>query len=299
MKKRGSVATPSWLDPDSLPETLHDVLDSRMLRERFRGFLEARLAIESLLFYECIELYEQIEPQRGHLRQKVGKSLVERFVEEESPDWVNISATLREDLTKGDEFTAESFSAAKREVFALMTGNFLDSFRKDLQGTDVETAPKLSVDSHLTQSFYRTHSFEQLAEALGESLHEETGSHPSRPSISGPCTCHETRSISSVLSRRSSYNDICCERRKHFPMKALRRKGKLKIERLAHKLTPSSILRRKKAASRTSTVTSGDASMRTAPNRSRFFSNGCSYNTTREMSIWKEVEQEQELEHQV
>ena len=70
LQKRNTLGSDSCFAAEDLPETLHDVLDNPDQRTEFMAFLKARLANESLLFYESIEMYEQLDNEQR--RQKAG-----------------------------------------------------------------------------------------------------------------------------------------------------------------------------------------------------------------------------------
>lgn len=80
-KKRGTVSSATFIEDESLPETLNDVLHNSELRRDFRSYLRARFADESLFFYENIELYEQIDDHRYDARQKAGKLILNNTLE--------------------------------------------------------------------------------------------------------------------------------------------------------------------------------------------------------------------------
>lgn len=181
-----------YVSREDLPQDLREVLASDDLRSEFMAFLRARLANESLLFYESIELYEKLETQTH--RNRIGRKMVEEFVTSESIYWVNLGFSTREDLTSTVTFEEDTFDTAKSEVFTLMSCNFFESFKRHLAGVkEAETAPSLSY--HLPEA--RSVSFSQLAEALGSEFKR------TETDVTLPCDCDSP-----------SDDHICCDKKK-------------------------------------------------------------------------------------
>lgn len=288
IKQRGTLSSSSVMKSEEIPPTLEVVLDSPELRKKFRHFLQKRLANESLLFYESIELYEQI--QKETIRNKAGKQMVAQFILEHSECWVNIPASVRDDLLETSSFTPETFEIAKKEVYKLMNANFFEYFTKYLQGMEIDSTPKLSFDSSFSPAYYRSMSFEQLADSLGENLLREddsvseksSGKISNQDSRKEPCQCPK---------ENLKEGEHCCEK-----MKVFTRIQKLKYRRFSkirQSLTPTS-LRRKVAK----TLPSSDLKSKTQrKNMFSLFSKRPS--STRSMALWAEVGRDEDLKYQL
>lgn len=280
VEKRNTLGSDSLWSGGDLPETLHDVLDNPDMRKEFMSYLKARLANESLLFYESIELYELIEDDK--LRQKAGKKMVLEFVVEDSIFWVNIPATLRVELTNTTRFEPETFTSAKREVFSLMSGNFLDSFRRHLQGVETESAPKLSFDGSLP-SHWRSLSFEQLADSLGENLmKEEERQENEKFRSQRSLVSSEQFKCSCKKKCASSDGEVCCEKMSMYTrLKALKAK---KMSKLA---TNVGTLKRRMSKNRPPNTQASETKSSTRLAMFKLFKRP---STTKGMRLWKELE---------
>mmetsp|Transcript_6377 Transcript_6377/g.8371 ORF Transcript_6377/g.8371 Transcript_6377/m.8371 type:complete len:244 (+) Transcript_6377:177-908(+) len=110
------------------PTDVAEIFESKRLRRKFKDYLLKKLAIESFLFYESLELYEKLT--KDSWRQRSGTALVEKFVTEGSEYEINLSSTVRKNLAETKNFTRDTFAEAKLEVYNLMSVNFFPKFVK-------------------------------------------------------------------------------------------------------------------------------------------------------------------------
>jgi hypothetical protein len=112
--------------PSGVPKSLGDVLASSELRYKFRVFLKERLSLESLMFYESIEMYEKIADIKW--RKRAGEGLLTKFVIQEADLQVNISSHCRTKLLRVTKWEKNSFEEAKVEMYELLRTNFFAPF---------------------------------------------------------------------------------------------------------------------------------------------------------------------------
>lgn len=149
----------SNLTVSELPKQFCEVLESKTLRERFREFLDERVATECLNFYEAVELYEQI--LKPELRQKAGKHLVEDYLAIDAKYAINIPYEIRESILTCEFYVEDTFLAAKHSVVELMSSNFFHKFKKKLLNSNAKlNKPTLSFES---KENFRSQSFEELS----------------------------------------------------------------------------------------------------------------------------------------
>lgn len=238
------------MEESSLPESLYEVIENEALVAKFRVFLHERLALENLLFFESTTLYERIDETKPQLLKKAGNYLVAQFIKEESEDCVNLSYGVRFPLLNLVDFTKDSFSAAKSEIFDLMSSNFFHVFRFELKN-GVESSKASSFDSSSGSSVIDTKfSFERLSELIKD----ET----SKKILNISCGCDKAN-LCALAKKRKGINpskedrEFCCElgRLKH-KMIVLHKKFKerlIKVKTKKVKASPKSgsmIFRRNK-----------------------------------------------------
>eukprot|EP00511_Aplanochytrium_stocchinoi_P002536 CAMPEP_0204825800 /NCGR_PEP_ID=MMETSP1346-20131115/3605_1 /ASSEMBLY_ACC=CAM_ASM_000771 /TAXON_ID=215587 /ORGANISM="Aplanochytrium stocchinoi, Strain GSBS06" /LENGTH=752 /DNA_ID=CAMNT_0051953543 /DNA_START=497 /DNA_END=2755 /DNA_ORIENTATION=+ len=108
-----------------------NVLDTGSERNRFMKFLRERCAQESLLFWIENAKYQKlanIVSKRG--LQREASKILQNFIEEGSPQEINISAEQRNELLNLDpeDFSANTFIVANNIMIELMETNFLSSY---------------------------------------------------------------------------------------------------------------------------------------------------------------------------
>jgi hypothetical protein len=125
-----SSSSPSRSSP---LDTIEGVLSTPRLREKFRAFVKFAFAAENLDFYEACEKLDSITNDTEFKTQ--AKTLCERFVQENAPEQVNISAEQRKVLVsacmEGDDvqFMRFGFTIARKEIVDLLKRNFHARFR--------------------------------------------------------------------------------------------------------------------------------------------------------------------------
>lgn len=145
----------------SYPKSFNDILKSPDHLKQFRVFLRGQLALENLLFFECIEIYEEEEEEE--VLKNAGTFMVNQFVKTDSEDTTNISYILRESLEAVEEFKKYTFAGAKVEMYRLIEANFLASFIRYLKGDEdilTEFSPLLS------KSYFMDLSYDSLKDVL-------------------------------------------------------------------------------------------------------------------------------------
>lgn len=258
------------------------------------------------------------------------------FVIEDSPNWVNIPATIREGLVHTLDFLPESFDAAKREVFHLMSANFLDPFRRHLQGTEVESAPKLSTTNRLT-NYEDLFHMEEVELADRQSAAATSHTYASQSNVGSTnadhrasmislmsvtrfeCNCKKGagRRRSSVRSMRSGRTtqisenghgdgeSFCCEKRKRFfhwkLLRGKRSKPKKKKTKGLSQTQSAPTMSMPQASNSRNTPSqvraSQDEPKKSGITRFRLFNRRPI--STKAMLFWQELEEEQKMEHQV
>ena len=108
------------------PKDLAELLANEKLRVKFRAFLRKRLAHESLMLWECIQLYHRID--KDSWRQRSGQGMITRFVKAGAENEVNLPGDLRQALLETTKFLPNTFDAAERELEELMSSNFFVEF---------------------------------------------------------------------------------------------------------------------------------------------------------------------------
>jgi len=114
------------LHETGVPSSLSEVLRSATLRHHFRQFLRERHASESLLFYESIEMYQNIHNEKW--RTRAGEGLVAKFIVDEAAMQVNLGSVARNKLMKCVRFDDNTFDEAKAEAYDLLKMNFFAPF---------------------------------------------------------------------------------------------------------------------------------------------------------------------------
>lgn len=121
------------------PLTLEGILADQKLRMEFRDFADERGAMESFLFYESIEIFEDIDDQ--DYRNFMGAKMVSIFVMKEAQYPVNIGHDVRTELVdkvkNKEAFHVESFSRCKAVMKELIVNNVLPQFRQKKRGERV------------------------------------------------------------------------------------------------------------------------------------------------------------------
>ena len=112
--------------PSGLPKSLGDILSNIELRYKFRVFLKERMSVESLMFYESIELYEKIDDPKW--RKRAAEGLISKFVMEDAELQVNISSVCSTRLLRITKWEPNSFAEAKSEIYDLLKTNFFAPF---------------------------------------------------------------------------------------------------------------------------------------------------------------------------
>jgi hypothetical protein len=110
------------------PVELYSILASPRLRFEFRHFLRKKYAVESLLMFEAIELYESV-PEAA--RSRVGEGIIDRFIKDSAIYAVNISGIERRVLLEVMQTKAwdhDTFRPVQRELYHLMSSNFFRDF---------------------------------------------------------------------------------------------------------------------------------------------------------------------------
>lgn len=143
-------------------ETLKEVLDSTSLLKKFRLFLRGQLALENLLFYEGITVFEKSQDEEE--RQAGGIFMVNQFVRQDSEDATNISSILREKLEATKIFTQETFFDAKNEMYRLLQSNFFSTFTTYLSSGKDNGLKEFS--PYLSKSYFLDLSFDSLDQIL-------------------------------------------------------------------------------------------------------------------------------------
>lgn len=109
-----------------MPKSLGEILANPSLRYKFRQFLKERQAVESLMFYESIELYEKIDDVKW--RKRAAEGLMAKFVMSDAEFEVNISGACRERLLRTTKWDKECFGEVKYELYDLLKMNFFAAF---------------------------------------------------------------------------------------------------------------------------------------------------------------------------
>lgn len=124
--------------PTQAPKELSEVLRTPQLRNGFRYFLKRRVAQESLICFETIELFKRIDsleslatPQQQAWHVQCAKGIMDQFIREDATFPVNISGADRVELVAREQsgyWPKESFNGVQREMYDLMSRNFFQPF---------------------------------------------------------------------------------------------------------------------------------------------------------------------------
>jgi len=120
----------------AIPKDLGEALRRPKMRNQFREFLRRSLALENLLFFETIELYQKIEREKW--RELAGRQMIEKFLSSQSLYQVNLSSETAQQLRDTIAFELDTFDKAKREIFQLMNENFFDRFIDALKMSELK-----------------------------------------------------------------------------------------------------------------------------------------------------------------
>lgn len=109
-----------------VPKSLSEVLRSPLLRQKFREFLKQRHASESLMFYECVELFEMVT--EATWRRRAAEGIVAKFIATSATFEINIGSATRRRLLATTRWEPDSFLEAKAETYDLLKTNFFAEF---------------------------------------------------------------------------------------------------------------------------------------------------------------------------
>jgi len=113
-------------------DDLQSVIADARLRDKFAAFCRFSFAGECIDFYNACEDYENARSDAE--RTNLAKDIVSKFIRENAPDQVNISAEQRRllisavDNASDEAFVTLTMLQAKREIFDLMRRNFFARF---------------------------------------------------------------------------------------------------------------------------------------------------------------------------
>ena len=105
-------------------ERFEDVLHSETKKDEFAAHLAKELSLELLLFYDAVIAYQASPTQEEHAK------LIDRFVRENAPDQVNLSASMRDATMSEDWKNAAELERARDEVVSLMRSGAFQRFGK-------------------------------------------------------------------------------------------------------------------------------------------------------------------------
>lgn len=110
----------------------HEILNNRGQREEFRAFVETKGAIETLLLYDCILLFEQAVDTNASsgksFTNTIGRKIVTFFIMEGSQYQVDLSDVIKSPLVAmaedGLDFHPTCFDQVKEEVTLMLEENY-------------------------------------------------------------------------------------------------------------------------------------------------------------------------------
>jgi len=109
-----------------MPKSLGEVLQNPIQRHKFREYLKEMHAVESLLFYESVELYAKIEDPKWS--KTAALDIVKKFISPNGAYEINISSATREALMTNKKWARNAFDEAKAEAYLLLKMNFFAAF---------------------------------------------------------------------------------------------------------------------------------------------------------------------------
>ena len=109
--------------------TLHDVLTHHKSKALLKGFLKSEYADESLDFHDAALAYKVLKTDDE--RAAAGKKLVDEYLPDGAPRQINVPSACQQKVIatyKAGELKADSFDAARLEIYQLMAKDSLARF---------------------------------------------------------------------------------------------------------------------------------------------------------------------------
>jgi hypothetical protein len=117
----------------SLKFHMKDLLFHPVCLELLKDLCAKQLCVESVLFIKDCSKYWLLQ-NNYELRQKHGMFLFQTYIEQNSPQQINVAMTMFEDIhthIKNNQFPVDLFAAAEKEIYHLLHANLMSKIEQN------------------------------------------------------------------------------------------------------------------------------------------------------------------------